>query len=217
VKKTIQELTDYKRLLNTLLTTIRLSPQEEVSKIVELVKNNGSIQEIAQAVGSHATFPDSSETAPVHQAHEEDLNNADSLSNERSASISQRAAESIRSSTSPEAEPNIEFPRVALHPYARVTLESLCDIPLFRVPARPWTGVTDDSDLVSHLVSLYFTWDHPCAQFVDQGIFLDHMRRGDLSSEYCSPLLVNTLLSIASVWSSQLIPPAFIFLGFLML
>ncbi|CEJ59229.1 hypothetical protein PMG11_07860 [Penicillium brasilianum] len=203
VKKTIQELTGYKSLLNTLLTTIRLSPQEEVSRIVELVKNNGSMQEIAQAVGSHATFPDSSQTARLHQAHGEDLNHADSLSNERSASISHSTTEPIGSSTSPEAEPNIESPRAALHPYARVTLESLCDIPLFRVPARPWTGVTDDSDLVSHLVSLYFTWDHPCAQFVDQGIFLDHMRRGDLSSEYCSPLLVNTLLSIASVYSDS--------------
>lgn len=214
MKKTIQELTGYKSLLNTLLTTIRLSPQEEVSRIVELVKNNGSMQEIAQAVGSHATFPDSSQTARVHQAHGEDLNHAGSLSNERSASISHSATEPIGSSTSPEAEPNIESPRAALHPYARVTLESLCDIPLFRVPARPWTGVTDDSDLVSHLISLYFTWDHPCAQFIDQGIFLDHMRRGDLSSEYCSPLLVNTLLSIASVWSSQLIPPALISPGY---
>lgn len=199
MKKTIQELTDYKGLLSNLLTTIQWSPQEKVSKIVELIKNNGSMQEIAQAVGSDATFPDTNQAARDLQALGEDLNHADSLLNEPSASISQRAAAPSRSSTSPEEEHHIEFPRATLHPYARVTLESLCDIPLFRVPAKPWTGVTDDNDLVSHLVSLYFTWDHPCAQFVDQGIFLDHMKRGELSSEFCSPLLVNSLLSIASV------------------
>lgn len=198
MKKTIRELTDYKSLLETLLTTIRLLPQEKVLGIVELIKNNGSMQEIAQAVGSHTKFPKSSLTALDHQAIGEDVKHVESL-NEPSASTLQPAAESSRMSTSPEEEPHMELPRAALHPYARVTLESLCDIPLFRVPAKPWTEVTDDNDLVSHLVSLYFTWDHPCAQFVDQGIFLDHMKRGDLCSEFCSPLLVNSLLSIASV------------------
>jgi hypothetical protein len=85
--------------------------------------------------------------------------------------------------------------------YSAISLESLCDIPPYRVLAKPWTKATDDNDLVSHLVSLYFPWDHPCAQFVDQGIFLEHMRRGDLDSEFCSPLLVNNLLSMAGVCS----------------
>ena len=99
----------------------------------------------------------------------------------------------------PEEDHPKGSPRAAFHPYARVTLESLCDIPLYKVPARPWTEVTDDNDFVSHLVSLYFTWDHPCAQFLDQGIFIDHMKRADAGSQFCTPLLVNSLLSMASV------------------
>ncbi|TQB67506.1 hypothetical protein MPDQ_005421 [Monascus purpureus] len=84
---------------------------------------------------------------------------------------------------------------------SRITLESLVDIPLFQVPAKPWTNVTDDDNLVSHLVSLYFTWDHPCWQLVDQKVFLLHMKTGDLGSQYCTPFLVNSILAMANVYS----------------
>lgn len=83
--------------------------------------------------------------------------------------------------------------------YSRITLENLVDIPLFQVPAKPWTDVSDSDDHVSHLISLYFTWDHPCCQLVDQTIFLRDMKSGDLSSEYCTPFLVNIILAMASV------------------
>lgn len=100
----------------------------------------------------------------------------------------------------PDEIPNMKPPQwPTVSPYARVTLESLCDIPLFEVPAKPWTKVTDDNYLVSHLVSLYFTWDHPCSQFLDQRIFLEHMKLGDRRSEFCTPFLVNSILSMASV------------------
>lgn len=83
--------------------------------------------------------------------------------------------------------------------HTQVTLEMLCDMPLFQVPTKPWTTVTDDSHLVSHLVSLYFTWDHPFSHLIDQKIFLDEMAKGDLGSEFCTPFLVNSLLAMASV------------------
>lgn len=201
MKKTIRELTDYKGLLEKMLKTIRHSPQDKVLELVELIKNNGSLQDIAQAVGSPTKFPRVHLDSPGASGHRRGSEDVESSLYEPSSSMPQPTAESSRLSTSSEEEPHVELPRAALHPYARVTLESLCDIPLFKVPAKPWTEVTDANDLVSHLVSLYFTWDHPCAQFVDQCIFLDHMKRGDLSSSFCSPLLVNSLLSLASVWS----------------
>lgn len=97
-------------------------------------------------------------------------------------------------------------PQRTVDPYARVTLETLCDIPRFRVPAQPWTNVTDDSSLVSHLISLYLTWDHPCSQLIDQDVFLKHMKAKDLTSEFCTPLLVNSLLAMASVWIARKYP-----------
>lgn len=75
----------------------------------------------------------------------------------------------------------------------------LCDEAPISVPAKPWTDVTADNDLVSHLVSLYFTWDYPFNAFLDEGVFLKHMAGADLGSQFCSPFLVNALLSNACV------------------
>lgn len=173
---------------------------------MDLIRNKAPFDDIAHAVGSPAmTFGDPQE-----------LSNASKLAIleygehpvETSGNGVRRPSDPGNSASSPEEIPNMKSPQLpTVSPYARLTLESLCDIPLFEVPAKPWTKVTDDDYLVSHLVSLYFTWDHPCSQFLDQRIFLEHMKLGDLRSEFCTPLLVNSILSTASVWIPQIHPP----------
>jgi hypothetical protein len=73
----------------------------------------------------------------------------------------------------------------------------LCGSAPYRVPAKPWTSVTndDDDDLVSHSVSLYMTWDYPFYAFFDRETFLEDMAKGNLNSDFCSPFLVNALLA----------------------
>jgi hypothetical protein len=78
-------------------------------------------------------------------------------------------------------------------------IQYLCTIAPVRVPARPWTTVTDSDDLVSHLVSLYLTWGYPFYAFFCRETFVKHMRMGNLNSDFCSPFLVNALLANACV------------------
>lgn len=78
-------------------------------------------------------------------------------------------------------------------------IEYLCSYAPVRVPARPWTTVTDSDDLVSHLVSLYLTWGYPFYAFFCHDTFVKHMRMGHLNSDFCSPFLVNALLANACV------------------
>jgi hypothetical protein len=75
----------------------------------------------------------------------------------------------------------------------------LCDQAPYKVPAKPWTTVTDDDALVSHLISLYFSWDYPFYAFVDLQAFIRHMRDGNVNSDLCSPFLVNAMLANACV------------------
>ena len=75
----------------------------------------------------------------------------------------------------------------------------LCDEAPCDVPAEPWTTVTRDGDLVSHLVSLYLAWNWPFSAFLDKEVFLKHMRRAEAGSEFCSSFLVNAVLSNACV------------------
>lgn len=75
----------------------------------------------------------------------------------------------------------------------------LSDMPLFRVPAHPWTSVTEDDDFVSHLISLWFTWAHPFLNWIDRDLFIREMQTGSIDSEFCSPFLVNIILADACV------------------
>jgi hypothetical protein len=69
--------------------------------------------------------------------------------------------------------------------------------PIYQVPASPWTTVTDDSEVVSHLISLWMTWYQPFFYFFEPNLFLRDMRAGN--GKHCSPLLVNALLAITCV------------------
>lgn len=73
--------------------------------------------------------------------------------------------------------------------------------PPVKVPAKPWTAVTDDDDLVSHLISLWLQYVNPFFRAVEEDLFVKAMQSGDLRSEYCSPFLVNSILALACVCS----------------
>ncbi|GFF43885.1 nitrogen assimilation transcription factor nirA [Aspergillus udagawae] len=82
----------------------------------------------------------------------------------------------------------------------------LCDGVPYKVPAKPWTTVTDDDALVSHLISLYFTWDYPFYAFVDMRAFVQHMQDRNTNSDLCSPFLVNAMLANACYSEAYAIP-----------
>lgn len=71
--------------------------------------------------------------------------------------------------------------------------------PPCKVPANPWTTLTTDDSLVSHLVSIFLEWVNPSWRLVEEDLFVEAMQSGDLNSEYCSPFLVNAILSLAAV------------------
>ncbi|KAL4912908.1 hypothetical protein BDW62DRAFT_193606 [Aspergillus aurantiobrunneus] len=72
---------------------------------------------------------------------------------------------------------------------------------LFSVPAQPWTSIIADDELVSRLIYLWFTWVHPFCNFIDRDLFIRDMKSGSLSASYCSPFLVNIILSDACAYS----------------
>lgn len=162
------------------------------------------MEEIAESVGGPATtFADPQELSTASSLAISDYGDQNGdISG--SGPQARRTSDTSIIASSPEDAQFMKIPQLpVIGPYARVSLENLCDIPLFEVPARPWTHITDSDFLVSHLVSVYFTWDHPGSQFLDQRIFLAHMKDADLKSEFCTPLLVNSLLAMASVCDSR--------------
>lgn len=52
-----------------------------------------------------------------------------------------------------------------------------------------------DIRTVEHLLTAFFMWFYPVFPLVSKQIFLDHMYNG---GKYCTPLLLNAVLSVAS-------------------
>jgi len=73
--------------------------------------------------------------------------------------------------------------------------------PELKVPAAAWTGITDDANLVKHLLALYFCWEYPTFASLSKEHFLRDFQDG--IDRYCSPILVNALLALGCRFSSQ--------------
>lgn len=65
-----------------------------------------------------------------------------------------------------------------------------------------WTNVTNDEQLISHLMTMYFTWHYPFFTTLSKDLFYRDYIRG-ISSQYCSSLLVNTILALGCHFSSR--------------
>ncbi|KAK4451074.1 nitrogen assimilation transcription factor nirA [Podospora aff. communis PSN243] len=64
-----------------------------------------------------------------------------------------------------------------------------------------WTDVTSDSRLVEHLLDLYFCWEYPTLASLSREHFMADFVAG--RPRFCSPLLVNALLALASRFSDR--------------
>lgn len=84
--------------------------------------------------------------------------------------------------------------------------EKVADTPAFSVPSQPWTRVTTDDTLVSHLISTFLLDLNPYWRHVEEDLFLHDMRSEQRSvldsSLYCSPLLVNAICALSCVSES---------------
>jgi hypothetical protein len=74
----------------------------------------------------------------------------------------------------------------------------LCDSRLRKLNIRHWTNVDIDNDLAAKCISLYLETDHPLLGHFDPELFVSHLIL-EQSSEYCTSLLVNSLLYWACV------------------
>jgi hypothetical protein len=74
--------------------------------------------------------------------------------------------------------------------------------------AASWTDVTDDPELVTHLINMYFTWHYTYFTTLSKGLFMREFLLGApppgtrRKTEYCTPLLVNSMLALGCHFTS---------------
>ncbi|EXL66302.1 hypothetical protein FOPG_17518 [Fusarium oxysporum f. sp. conglutinans race 2 54008] len=75
------------------------------------------------------------------------------------------------------------------------------DEPETKPLTETWTTITNDINLVLHLLALYFCWEYPIFASLSKEHFLRDFR--DARHRYCSPLLVNALLALGCRFSTN--------------
>ncbi|KAL4913090.1 hypothetical protein BDW62DRAFT_214528 [Aspergillus aurantiobrunneus] len=170
-KRKLEGLEQSNDILVRLLSAIRGSENKRIAQLMNLIRSHPSMSELQNFLKENFTRSDI----------------------EKSPELREVQHRVLRATEEPEGEE--VAPRA---PRRVLDVRRLADNPVYRVPAKPWTTVTDDDDLVSHLVSLYFTWSYPFFCWIDREVFIREMQRGDMQSPYCTPFLVNTILSEAS-------------------
>jgi hypothetical protein len=73
--------------------------------------------------------------------------------------------------------------------------------PEMKSPSGTWTNITNDVNLVQHLLALYFCWEYPTFASLSKEHFLRDFQDG--RHRYCSPILVNALLALGCRFSTQ--------------
>ncbi|KAL4869719.1 fungal-specific transcription factor domain-containing protein [Aspergillus spectabilis] len=173
-KRTADELNYHRDMLNDLLKVMRAEDETYALKLLEIIRRDATAEEIRAYIDHTLSI----------------------VKGTRGAS-----EEVVRQLANARHIIGLDASRQSFRPQV-MDIHYLCGQVPFRVPAQPWTTVTTDGDLVSHLVSLYFTWDYPFYVFLDRDVFLKHMVSGDTTSELCSPFLVNALLANACHFST---------------
>lgn len=57
-----------------------------------------------------------------------------------------------------------------------------------------WTTVTQDPEVIDHLLTLYFTYHHPICPVIPESLIRMDMANG--KTTYCSPTLLNAMLAV---------------------
>ncbi|KAK5087565.1 hypothetical protein LTR24_006605 [Lithohypha guttulata] len=185
-KRRLAELQSDSQLLHDLLQHIRDGKDAESSEVVSLIRSNASFEEISQYLVHPFNEAASDETEICPDTEE--------MRTRIGAAILQNMSSAKDPRTSQTGAPSSGSRHV-------LSVKRLIDTPIHHVQAAPWTQVTDDNHLVSHLVSLWVTWDHCFPNGVVFELFLRDMQSKNLESTFCSPFLVNCILAAACLYS----------------
>ncbi|OAL32788.1 hypothetical protein AYO20_07744 [Fonsecaea nubica] len=138
IKRKMEEGTEHHRdLLTGLLRSIRSSDENDAQRLFRLIRDDAPV----------ATNHDS-----INAFIDESVRKLRDSSPKTDATIDGLLKLRAEAASFAEQVPTSRARRKTM------SVEQMTDEPLFQLRARPWTTVTDDDYLVSHLVSLYFTW-----------------------------------------------------------
>lgn len=184
----LKQLQDYQQHSKRILDALASSNGPDSKDILDRLRNGGIVEEVSRRLEKASLFEGSGQplteglnlTVPFKTLHSPFVFDDPSKNNKFDAAISHGKATILGLGTDSQILP--------------LDHETTSKI-------KSWTTVTSDQALVEHLLALYFCWEYPIFATVSQEHFMQDFRYGH--PRYCSSLLVNALLALASRFSNR--------------
>ncbi|KAI4095839.1 MAG: hypothetical protein LQ344_001393 [Seirophora lacunosa] len=203
-KKDIDNLKTHNSTLQTLIQAILNYPEPEVPDLIRQIRTCESLDNVAESIitnGRHlAPAPDS----PL--ADSEPLVGVPRFEKELSGRMGElhleNGAVSFVGGTS-----NLIFLDTGFDNAPHTDMEA----ERYQQQANPitsWTEVTNDHELIVHLINMYFTWHYTYFTTLSKSLFYRDFLLGKpppetkRRTEYCTPLLVNAMLTLGCHFTS---------------
>ncbi|KAJ5160004.1 transcriptional regulator family: Fungal Specific TF [Penicillium canariense] len=213
-KKDADALRTRHTTLQTLIQALLNYEEDDAFELVRQLRSCDDLEDVAQSViarekGLLAAAAAAAPAAPAAAAAAATAHAVGEASDEASAEVDQFESELAGKMSELMLDGSRKFiggtsnliflpPGSELHESAsRAESPALSDAQ----PVRRWTKVTEDDSLISHLLTMYFTWHYPFFTILAKDMFSRDYIRG-ISSPYCSALLVNAMLALGCHFSS---------------
>ena len=179
LRRDIAALTEEKESLITIIEAIKSYSDTEVAEIIQHIRANESLVVVAETLGKHPALPDATRLS-VHP----DL--PDQFRGQLAFEKGTFEGERIQA-----YGPTLDVDLISDRHSSSTQIKKMED----------WTTVTRDKSLVRFLIQVYFCWVHPFYCFFSEDLFLNDML--DYRGAYCSSLLVNAVLAVASHYTDK--------------
>lgn len=204
-KKDADTLRTRHTTLQTLIQALLNYEEDDAIDLVHQIRSCDDLEEVAQSVVARNTGMLNAAESTNDLASDENPE-ADQFESELSGKMGELLLDGSRKIIGGTSNLIFLPPGSELHESASTADESAPSGAKDVHPVRRWTQVTEDDSLISHLLTMYFTWHYPFFTILAKDVFYrDYI--GGVSSPYCSALLVNAMLALGCHFTS--LPGAF--------
>ncbi|KIV93456.1 hypothetical protein PV10_04668 [Exophiala mesophila] len=186
--------------LHILIQAILNAEEDEVMDLVHQIRTCDSLEELAHAIENQETgaVEDSVPDSPIYGSDSGVAQFEAELSGKMGDLMLDGSVKFIGGTSNliwlpPEYEPSLTAPpQNQIHSVVRPREEAVIS----------WTTVTQDKELILHLINMYFCWHYAFFTTLAKQLFYRDFLTGT-TSQYCSPLLVNVMLALGCHFSTR--------------
>ncbi|KAJ5492266.1 hypothetical protein N7453_010363 [Penicillium expansum] len=199
-KKDTDTLRTRNTTLQTLIQAILNYEEADAFELVRQIRSCDDLEDVAASVIAQEKGLMSTDKAAKESASNENIVEIDQFESELAGKMSELMLDGSRKFIGGTSNLIFLPPGSELQESTSIQNSLAFDADKTHAVSR-WTEVTDDDSLISHLMTMYFTWHYPFFTTLSKNMFYRDYIRG-VSSSYCSALLVNAILALGCHFSS---------------